>query len=104
MHARTGWTFIVIVVSGAVVAALAISAFLLRDAERAKSCLSLAKTLTRAVRGGKEDDDGKDREMTRTRDTVNAVLDAAARLNAKDAVKNDPRRTQARDRARIDVA
>lgn len=95
-----GWLsteLIVIVVSGAAVAALALSAFLLRDAERAKSCLSLARTIARTVRGGKEEGD----EREKTRDTVNAVLDAAMRLNASKETPQDPRRSQARVRVGV---
>ena len=66
---------IIISVSGVIVLVL-IAVYIVNNPERAKACINLVERVFSSLRGRKTDGDGN----TNTRDTINAVLDAAKRL------------------------
>lgn len=89
-----GWLsteLIIVVVAGVVMVVIIIVAYLLRDPQRAKSCITVLNTVVRAVRGGKSDGEDKTSNANNTRDTINAVLDAAQRLNTVEMPRTRPR-------------
>ena len=76
--------FIIIVVAAAVVVVLLIVAYLLQNPNRANACLSLVNSvggIVRGVRASPDETTGKTGESTR--DTINAVLDAAKRIQTE---------------------